>query len=67
MGEESREPRSYSRRDVLTKVTLAIVGGAVLGVALGKPLISRVFRRNRYTELPEDSIFTPADDRRPRT
>ena len=67
MGEESREPRGYSRRDVLTKIPMAIVGGAVLGVALGRPLISRVFRRNRSTELPEDSIFTPADDTRPRT
>jgi hypothetical protein len=67
MSEEPADQRQYSRRDLLTKVPMTILGGAVLGVALGKPLISRLFRGRQSTELPEGSIFTPADDARPRT
>ena len=67
MGEATKDPRRYSRRDVLTRVPLAVIGGVVLGVVLGKPLISRVFRRRQAAEFPKGSIFTPADDAQRRT
>ena len=64
MSEESTEPRRFSRRDLLTKVPIAIVGGVALGVALGRPLASRFIRGRQSLEVPEGSIFTPADDAR---
>ena len=63
MGEFSRE-RRFSRRDMLTRVPLAVVGGAILGLGLGKPLISSIFRGRSPETLPEDSFFATADDGR---
>ena len=64
MSEESTEQRRMSRRDLLTTVPIAIVGGVALGIAVGRPLAARFFRGRQSYEVPEGSIFTPADDTR---
>ena len=39
MSQQRRGKRVYSRRDLLRRAPLAVVGGLVLGLALGKPMV----------------------------
>ena len=63
MQDSSRRKLSLSRRDFLKRAPVAIASGFVLGILAGKPLLSRLSRRQE-PEFPKDSIFKPAVNRR---
>jgi hypothetical protein len=67
MGQRSKTNRVYSRRDLLKMAPLAVAGGLVVGLVLGKPVVSRLFRGRKGPEFPEGSIFTPAKHTRHKT
>ena len=67
MSQQRRGKRVYSRRDLLKRAPLAVVGGLVLGLSLGKPVVSRLFRGRKAPEFPAGSIFTPAKHTRHKT
>ena len=64
MQRKADPKRVYSRRDLLSRVPLAVAGGLILGAVLGRPLLSQLNRRRRAPVFPEGSIFTPAKDPR---
>ena len=66
MKETHESKTSYSRRSFLKGAPIAVASGIVLGLAAGRPLLSRLTRRRKRPEFPKGSIFTPADDKRTR-
>ena len=56
MDKKTDGKRRLSRRDFLKGLPLGIAGALAVGA-----LLPKVIRRGRRTELPPDSIFTPAD------
>ena len=67
MSQQRKGKRVYSRRDLLRRAPLAVAGGLVVGLALGKPVVSRLFQGRKAPEFPEGSIFTPAKHTRHET
>tara|TARA_B100000949_G_C14012642_1_gene337903 strand:+ start:241 stop:444 length:204 start_codon:yes stop_codon:yes gene_type:complete len=63
MKQKTNSKRVYSRRHILSKFPLAFLGGLMLGTMLGKPLLSRMWRKPNPPVVPEGSIFTPAKDK----
>ena len=63
MKQEPKTQRTYSRRQILKGAPLAIAGGFVLSLLVGRPLLSRLGRRRHPPVFPKGSIFTPAGDR----
>ena len=56
MDKKTDGKRGLSRRDFLKGLPLGIAGALAVGA-----LLPKVIRRGRKSELPPDSIFTPAD------
>ena len=66
MEQDPRLRDGYSRRELLKGAPLLIAAGVMLGALSLKPLLSRLGPSRRAPEMPEGSIFTPADDARRR-
>jgi hypothetical protein len=62
MEQDPRLRDGYSRRELLKGAPLLIAAGVMLSALARKPLLSRLGRSRRTPEMPEGSIFTPADD-----
>ena len=56
MDNKSKDKRKLSRRDFLKGVPIGIAGALAVGA-----LLPKIIRKGRRSQLPDDSIFTPAD------
>ena len=65
MDRSGQAKHQLSRRDFLKGAPAAIVGGIALSILVGRPLLSRLHRR-QASSFPKGSIYTPASDQRKR-
>jgi hypothetical protein len=65
MEQNSKETRTYSRRNFLKGMSFGIVGTLAVSAVIGKFLPS-YRRRGQNIQFDEDSIFSPAKDRYPK-
>ncbi len=67
MADKSKSQRGVSRRQFMKALPVGIVSALAVGVVSGR-LAGSLFRRNQtQSQLPEDSIFTPAQKGQDRT
>ncbi|MCH7800556.1 MAG: twin-arginine translocation signal domain-containing protein [Chloroflexi bacterium] len=67
MAEKSKEQRGVTRRQFMKAVPIGIASALVVSVISGRVAGSLFRRKQDQPQLPEDSIFAPAKDRRDRT
>ena len=67
MAEKAKEQRGVTRRQFMKVVPIGIASALVVSVISGR-IGKSLFRQNQgQTQLPEDSIFTPAKGQRDQT